>query len=165
MSREISGGIEYIGISKDYESNLGFGGEFFKCENLILNKDDKEIEEILSVVVDVKINDFYIINTKNRVSSSGERECGKRIVADIVIEIKVKYIGVDNGIYRKVFFIESFAKIEVGSKIDGVNIESLKRQKKICIKANVEDIYIEKVAEMYLRGKISGCILLHKFLE
>ena len=165
MSREILDGIEYIGINKEYDKAFGRYGEFLKCENFILEKIDKAVEEILSVAVEVKINDFYIKKTKNRVSSSGEKEYGKRAIADIVIAVKIKYIGTDSSIYRKVFFIETFTKLELRDKIEGVDIESLKRQKKICVKVYIEDIYIEKISEVYLSVKISGCMLLHKFIE
>lgn len=146
--------IDYIGIDENFPTDL----KYF-TENLIthtINSKDhlKDVNKIISVALDSRIDSIKIINTPIRISNEGQKLSGKKVLAEIQFSIKIKYITNSKEQYI-FFFKQDILKvfyIVVPSEINGVKVEELVRKRKLSLKIYIEDIYADvRDNDIYLR--------------
>ncbi len=152
----ISNLIDYIGIDKD----LPKGIKYFKEElfsNVISNSNlSKPIENIISASVDCNINSVKLINTQVRTSNEGQKLTGKKLLVEINILYRIKYLSDSKEKYLYILKERStkVMYIVLPKTIDDCKIEDLVRRGKIKVECYVEDLYVDKRKDnsVYIRN-------------
>lgn len=138
--------ISYVGISKDLPTNIKYFKEELFTNILNIENLKYPIDSIVSSSVDCKINSMKLINTNIRTSNEGQKLSGKKLLVDISIFYRIKYISdsknkylyVLKGSFNKVIYIV------LPTSINEQDIEGLVRRNKVKLTTYLEDLYVEK---------------------
>lgn len=138
-------GIDYIGIEERLPTNIKYFKEELVTTVFKKNSENKDIHNIISASVDCNINSLKIIDTAVRVSNEGQRLSGKKLLVEVMLNYRIKYLSNSEKQYiyilkpviNKVFYIVT------PKELNGHKIEDLLRQKKISVSPYVEDLYVE----------------------
>lgn len=152
----ISNLIDYIGIDKDLPKDI----KYFKEElfsNVISSSNlNKPILSIISASVDCNINSIKLINTQVRTSNEGQKLTGKKLLVEINISYKIKYLSDSKEKYLYILKerCTKVVYIVLPKSIGDYKIEDLVRRKKIKVRSYVENLYVEKRKDnsLYIRN-------------
>lgn len=130
--------------------------EFF-IEDTYKIENDIPINEIISIDAKPIVESFEIIDIKDGKNIRGEFFEGKRILIFVLLKIYLKYNSYDNSrIFLKEIDHKSFIYMNSPKKIDEINIEELKRKRKIKIQIIIDKINKKKIDEKIFLFKILG---------
>lgn len=112
----------------------------------------KPVVSIISVSADCQINSMKLLNTSVRTSNEGQRLSGKKLLVELNILYRIKYISDPKEKYLYILK-ENFTKIMyivLPSSINGFKIEDLVRQNKIKVTPYIEDLYVDQRNNNYI---------------
>lgn len=150
--------IEYIGICENLPTDI----KYFKEElfDTIITKENRDrlIKSIISVEIDCKVISTKLVNTDIRTSNEGQKLSGKKMLVEILISYRIKYLA--DGFQNYLYILKSkrtkVVYVVLPRKIKDIDIEYIVRRNKIHIDTLTEDIYAEVRGEnqIYIRGLI-----------
>lgn len=150
--------IDYIGVSTNLPKDIKYFKEELVSTSYTLNEDALDIDKIISVSIDTKITSIKLINTAVRTSSEGQKLMGRKILIELSINYKIKYLS--DGKEKYLYMLkESMTKamyVVLPSTIKEEKIEELLRKKRVGAQVFVEDLYakLRNKKEIYIRNLI-----------
>ena len=144
------------------EDNIIAKGEFI-IEDIYQVENINKVDEIISFKIEPSVENFKIINIKEGKNTSGEVFLGKRIVIDVSLKINLKYNANNSS---RILFEEkenkNYIYINCAKEVQGINIEEIKRKRKIKIQMSNKKIKIKKLDGENILFKVLGKVELIK---
>lgn len=148
-------GVDYIGVDERLPTDIKYFKEELISTVFKKNSENTDIHSIVSVSVDCSIKSLKIINTPMRVSNDGQRLSGKKLLVEISLNYRIKYISNSKKQYIYILkpVINKVFYIVVPKEIENQKIEDLLRRRKIGVNSYVEDLYVHKIDKnnIYIR--------------
>ena len=150
--------IDYIGISTNLPTDIKFFKEELFSTSRFIKDNQPKIKKIISISIDSKIISTKIINTSKKVSNDGQKLSGKKLLVELNINYKIKYLSTNKEkcLYILKHNITKIIYIVIPSEVDNKTIEEIIRKKRMGIKTYIEDLYadIRDNEEIYIRNLI-----------
>lgn len=152
----IANSIDYIGVNENLPTNIKYFKEELFYTSLNKKKESQNIHKIISVASEVKVNSLKLINTQTRVSNEGQKLSGKKLLVELNIFYRIKYIT--NSKEKYLYVLKSNSTkvmyIAVPKEINNCKIEELLRKRKLTVEPYIEDLYanVRSFEEVYIRS-------------
>lgn len=142
--------IEVIGVSDSFPDNPEYFAQVAIPETLVIPKEKPDMEQLLSIIVEPVIESVKLVETPLAISNEGQFLSGCKIVVELKLREKVKYVADEptqtvhaahfENVFKSIFII-------VPCEINGIPIERLLQQNKVIVQPYIEDIYAEMTDE------------------
>jgi len=148
MANVVRGMVEGIGVTpfEDLPVNPLYFTEIAIPETVVIPDVKPEAEELLSVIVNAEVLSTRLIKVPTGVSNEGQHLEGYKLVVELKLRQKVKYIADEptQSVHAAHFEnVISSIFVIVPPTIGGVSIETLFQKGKLVVTPYIEDIYAE----------------------
>lgn len=140
--------VEYIGIADSLPTNPKYFKELTVQEDLVIPMQKPDIEQLLGVMVEAEVISTRLIETERGLSDEGQNLSGCKLIIELKLHEKVKYVADEPTQSVHVAEYESQYKsvfVVVPCEIDGTDACELVRRNKMSVNVYIEDIYAEMV--------------------
>lgn len=140
--------IEYIGLADTLPENPKYFTELSMPENLVIPKQKPDIEQILAVMAEAEVISTRLVETEKAISDEGQNLSGCKVIVELRLHEKVKYVADEPTQSVHVAEYESQYKsvfIVVPCQIQGRDVCELIRKKRMGVNVYIEDIYAEMI--------------------
>lgn len=144
MASVVRGLVEGIGIANKLPTNPLYFTEVTIPETLVIPKQKPDIEDLLSVMVDIDIISVKTVKTPTAVSNEGQNLSGCKIVIEIKLREKVKYVADEPTQSVHAAHFENVLQsifVVVPCTVNSIPIEQLLQKGKVSVVPYIEDIY------------------------
>lgn len=140
----ITNSIDYIGISNNLPTDITYFKEELFDTTIYNTKEGACISKVISASVDCSINSMKLLNTSVRTSNEGQKLTGKKLLIEVNLSYRIKYISSTKEKYLYVLKNNTTKVIYIvlPKYIEDLKIEELVRRKKIKIEPYIEDLYV-----------------------
>lgn len=155
MSNVVRGLVEGIGIAASLPEHLDCFTEETFPETIVIPCEKPDMEQLLSVMVDVEVVSVRVAKTPVEVTSpEGQHLTGRKLIIELKLREKVKYVAdeptqsVHAAHYENVLksvFVVVHSVMYPPSGAAGIPIEELLRLNRVIVTPYVEDIYAKMV--------------------
>ena len=140
----IINGIEFAGVSRKFPKDLKYFNQNFIEDTLFIDSSKPDIRQLVSVNVNILEKVLKITDTPIRTSSEGKRLLGKKLVVEIELNYKIKYLS-NNKSERFVYILSKklvkSSYVILPKDINGKSMEDIHRKGGIILNSYVEDVY------------------------
>lgn len=150
MANIVRNFVEGIGIADDFPVHPHFFTQIAIPEVVVIPEQKPNIEQLISVMVDIDIESTRIINTPVGTSNEGQHLTGKKLSIEILIKQKIKYVADEptQSVHAAHFdkkMASIFIIVPTTFDINGVTytLEELWEAGRITVTPYIEDIYGE----------------------
>ncbi|MCW6087625.1 DUF3794 domain-containing protein [Clostridium sporogenes] len=140
--------VEYIGIADSLPTNPKYFKELTVQEDLVIPMQKPDIEQLLGVMVEAEVISTRLIETEKGISDEGQNLSGCKLIIELKLHEKVKYVADEPTQSVHVAEYESQYKsvfVVVPCEINGTDVCELVRRNKMSVNVYIEDIYAEMV--------------------
>ena len=140
--------VEYIGIADSLQTNPKYFKELTVQEDLVIPMQKPDIEQLLGVMVEAEVISTRLIETEKGISDEGQNLSGCKLIIELKLHEKVKYVADEPTQSVHVAEYESQYKsvfVVVPCEINGTDVCELVRRNKMSVNVYIEDIYAEMV--------------------
>ncbi|MCY6958955.1 hypothetical protein [Clostridium brassicae] len=140
--------VEYIGIADTLPTSPKYFKELTVQENLVIPMQKPDIEQLLGVMVEAEVISTRVVETEKGISDEGQKLSGCKLIIELKLHEKVKYVADEPTQSVHVAEYESQYKsvfIVVPCEIDGTDVCELVRRNKMSVNVYIEDIYAEMI--------------------
>ena len=85
--------FEAIGISKSFPNNPKYFAQISIPETLIVPCPKPDMEQLLSIMVDIEVESIKLIETPLAISHEGQNLSGCKLIVELKLKEKVKYVA------------------------------------------------------------------------
>lgn len=146
MAKIVRGLVEYIGIADTFPTNPKYFTEITLPETLQIPCQKPEIEQLLSIIAAAEVVSTRLVETEKAISDEGQNLSGCKLVIELKLHEKVKYVANEPTQSVHVAEYESQFKsvfVVIPCEINGTKACELIRKNKVNVNAYIEDIYAE----------------------
>lgn len=146
MAKIMRGLVEYIGIADTLPTNPQYFTEVAIPETLQIPCQKPPMEQILTVMAEAKVVSTRLVETDKAISDEGQKLSGCKLVIELRLHEKVKYVADEPTQSVHVAEYESQYKsvfVVIPCQIDGTNVCELIRRNRYNVNVYIEDIYAE----------------------
>lgn len=139
--------VKTIGISTELPTNPQYFTQFSIPEILIIPEPKPDMEQLVSVAVDVDIVSIRLVNTPCIKSYEGQLLSGKKLILELRLIEKVTYVADEPTQSVHAAHFEKTMKsvfVVVPQEINGLPIEEFFKNNQIEITPYIEDIYAQQ---------------------
>lgn len=150
MAKIIKDLVEYIGISDTLPANPLYFKEISIPETVTIPPQKPDIEQLLAVMIEPEIVSVRLIETPVGVSNESQNLSGCKLVMELRLHQKVKYVADEPCQSVHVAEFESVFKsifVVIPCEVNGVKVCELMRKNKVIIKPYIEDIFAKMMDE------------------
>jgi len=144
MANVLSGLVEGIGIANELPENPLYFTEVSIPETLTIPPQKPDMEDLQSVMVDTEIISIRIADTPVAVSNEGQNLSGCKLILELKLREKVKYIADEPTQSIHAAHFENVLQsifVVIPCEINGCSVKDLLRRNKIGVCVYIEDIY------------------------
>ena len=148
MANTMKNLVEGIGIASSFPEDPKYFTQLSIPETLIIPEPKPDMEQLLSVAVDVVVDSMKLIETPIALSNEGQNLSGCKLIIELRLREKVKYVADEPTQTVHAAHYENVLKsifVIVPCEVNGVSIRNLLARKKVVVTPYVEDIYAEMV--------------------
>lgn len=149
MASVVRGFVEGIGIADSLPEDPKWFTQVTVPETIVIPEQKPDMEQLLSVMVDAKVISVRLVDTPNATSYEGQALSGCKLLIDLKLREKVKYVADEptqsvhaahfENVLKSVYVVVP-CEIEIDDD-KYVSIKELLKKNKIVVTPYIEDIY------------------------
>jgi hypothetical protein len=93
MANVVRGMVDGIGIANTLPENPKYFTEEAIAETVVIPTQKPDMEQLLSVMEDIEIISIKVVNTPVAISNEGQRLQGNKLIIEINLKQKIKYVA------------------------------------------------------------------------
>lgn len=158
MTSTVTNLVEGIGIADSFPVDPKYFTQLSIAETLIIPCPKPDMEQLLSVAVDIEIESVKLIETPVAKSNEGQNLSGCKLIVELRLREKVKYVADEptqkvhaahyDNVLKSIFIV-------IPCHIHGHSVKDLLKKNKVIVKPYVEDIYAEMLDKRNLFKNIT----------
>lgn len=134
--------VEGIGVSKNLPPPLLYFTQLSVSEIIKIPESKPDMEQLLSITADIKVISLKIANTPHSTSNEGQNLSGKKLVIELLIIQKIKYVANDPTQSVHVVHFEKIVStfVVIPKKYCNKPVELILKRNQIEVTFYIEDI-------------------------
>lgn len=150
MAKVIKDLVEYIGIADSLPENPLYFKEVSIPETVTIPPQKPDIEQILAVMIEPKVVSIRLVETPVGLSNENQNLSGCKLVMELKLQQKVKYVADVPCQSVHVAEFESIFKsifVVIPCEVNGQRVCDLLRKNRIVVTPYIEDIFAKMLDE------------------